>query len=250
MWRRDHAVRRSVGDAVVGLGERAFGVGHPVELEVVVAGDEVIDLAQHVGERGRTFVRVQDEAVDAPQRHLGDDADGAHADQGGREQVGPLRRRTPDDLARPGDQFDLLDECGQAAVRRAGAVGTGRQCSRDGLYVDVGEVGEREAMRGERRLSAAIVVPARTRASPDAESTATRPDRPDMSNRMPVVTAGGRERVAAADRLQLLAVCGGRANRVGHLVRSRGSDDGRRRPLVAGPVTPPDTRLGLPSHRT
>ena len=133
---------------VVGLGQGPLGVRHPVELEVVVVRDALVQAGQNVVERCRPLVGVQDERVHAAQGDLGDHADRADADQGGREDVGLVSREQRMTSPVPVTSSSSY-ESGQAAVAGAGAVGAGGQRAGDRLHVDVAEVGHGQAVPGE-----------------------------------------------------------------------------------------------------
>ena len=134
----------AVAQPVVALHQRAVGVREPVELEVLVVGGELVEPLHHLVYRHRPLVGHQRERLLALQRHRRHDAERADPDAGRCEQLRPLLRRACDDGAIADNQLEPDDLRGEATKLLAGAVRRRRGSTRDGLPVDVTEVGHRE----------------------------------------------------------------------------------------------------------
>src|SRR4051812_30875678 len=93
--------RLTGGEAVVALRQRDVGVREPVELEVLVAVGELVELLHHPVERHRLLVRLEDEGRLALQGDGGDDPECAEPYPGGFEPLRLRLRRAVDDRPVP-----------------------------------------------------------------------------------------------------------------------------------------------------
>ena len=161
----------------------------------------LVQAGEHVGQRlGRSSAQ-QRERRHAAQRDLGQDAERADAEPGGREESAfdRVEQRTTSPV--PVTRVDGLHEGGEAAVGGTGAVGAGGDRAGDGLRVDVAEVGHGQAVLGQPALSGV-----QRHAGLDRDQAGAgrrRPGRRGGAARAGLVVGDGDagERVAAADRL-------------------------------------------------
>ncbi len=120
-------------------------MGHPEELEVVVAIDQLVDRRQHLVEPDRLLDGAQVEGGLAAEGDGRDDAQGAQPHPGCGEDLGLLVRRAGDDRPVGRDQLETDHVGGQAAEPDARSVGAGRDGSGDRLVPDVSQVGQGQA---------------------------------------------------------------------------------------------------------
>src|SRR5690606_33649705 len=138
------------------LREAPVGVREPVELVVVVGRDPLVEAREGGGERLGVLDGVEGEGGDALEGDLGDEAERPEPDDGARHR----RARAlpgPDDGAVAADQLEPDDLRREPAEPGARAVRTRGDGAGDGLDVDVSEVLQTEAARGE--LDAEVAQP-------------------------------------------------------------------------------------------
>ena len=107
---RPGARLRRARDSVVLLGLHPFGVGEPVELEVVVPLDVLVEHLEHVVEAHRLVHRAQCERRNTPQRDRRHDTERAEPDTGRREHLSVLGTRAREHRAVTGHELHRLDE--------------------------------------------------------------------------------------------------------------------------------------------
>ena len=124
----------------VALDQQPVGVGEPVHVGVVAAGDQLVERAEGHVPRHRLLVGLEQEERLDGERDPGQDAEGAEADPRDLEDVGVVLGRGVDDLAGAGHQLQPGQLGGQAGGHAAGAVGAGRRGAGQGLLGDVAHV--------------------------------------------------------------------------------------------------------------
>ncbi len=154
-----------------------IGVREPVDLEVVVAGDVLVERGEHIVEPHGLVHRPQRERGDTPQRDRRHHTQRTEPDSRGREHLGALGRRALQHRAVTRDDLHRVDERRQRAELRSGAVRAGRQRARDGLVRDVAEVRERQAERVEGLVERAERHPRLHGDEPGARRPPTPPSR-------------------------------------------------------------------------
>ena len=235
-------LRRGSGtDPVVPLREGPVRVGIPVELEMVVGLDLLVERLEHAGERFRPFDCVQQKGRDDGEGHLGDDPQRPEAEAGRLEEVRLPVGSAVDDGPVGEDDTQAPDPGGQPREAQAGAVRPRAERAGDRLAVDVAEVGQGEAELGEL-----VIEDAQRSACADGGLAPGCVDRRDSGESTePQLNAVGDghagERVAGADRLDAQTSVGGADHFLRHLLlRARGRDPAQQGRLGPGPVGPLD----------
>ena len=159
------------GQAGVALGQHPIRVREPVELEVVRAVDEGVEVRQGARQGPGILPGPQQEGRHALQGQLRDDAEGAQADPGRLEQVRLVVGVAVVHRSVGEHDPDAAHGIGQAAESCSRAVGARAERAADGLPVDVPEVRHRQPDRGQRVVQ---LVERRARAHADDPAAARR----------------------------------------------------------------------------
>jgi len=177
-------------------------------------------------EAGRALLGAEHERVDAPQRHVRDDAERTEPDFGGGLVL--------DDRAGAVDQGQPLDERGQAAEAGAGTVRPGGDGAGDRLHVDVAQVRQRQPVPGEQPVEHRQIGTGADRDQLPFQVDRADPGQPVQAQPGTVGDRGGGERVPGADRLDRPPVRPRLLDRLGDLLdRSRAQFSGAV-PLLLG----------------
>ncbi len=222
-------------------------MGEDEELEVVIGECQLLEALERLLQRSGGVEAAQAEGGHAAQRHLGDHAERAEPHTRGAQQLGIVLRGAVQRGAVGEHQRERRHLRGDVAQARAGAVRGGRDRAGDALRVDVAEVLERQADRGEARVE---------RVDRDAPLHAhqaacsidiQQPVHAVELQQAPVGQRDVAEGVPGAGDPHALALRGGPLQRGGDLGDRGGPLDRRGgAALVAGPVAPLSNRL---AHR-
>jgi hypothetical protein len=205
---------------------------------VVVAVHVLVERGQHVGDLRRPLLGAQDERVDAAQRDLGEYAERTEPDPGRVEHVTLRLGVRADHLAGTGHEREPGDERGQAAQAGTGTVGTGRDRSGDRLHVDVAQVGQGQAERGEQPVQLGQAGTGADRDQPGLPVDGDQPGEPVQVQSGTPGGGGGREGVPRAGRLDRPPVRAGLFDQLNHVVRGDGRDHRSVIPRGSRPVGP------------